>query len=154
MYPSYGSANVLQGAKSNYFARFSTHKKLPCLFPPSSRAFSRLIPLLQTFIGSKNRQKRHQLQIAHLLDHWNKRIRRKMSHDLLSFEKDALDFNFTFTKSPFLYFPLSFKLASKANMEQCFLTYMLSTRPPNFGLLSMFARNLMLQTMRNNTRNS
>ena len=53
MYPSSGNADVLQGAKGNYFTRFSTHNKLPCLFPPSSHAFSRLIPLLQTFIGAK-----------------------------------------------------------------------------------------------------
>lgn len=65
----------------------------------------------------QNRQKKHQLQIAHLLGHWNKRIRRKTSHDLLSFEKEALDFKLKLTESPFLYFPLPFKLAFKANME-------------------------------------
>lgn len=53
MYPSSWSVNVLQGAKSNYFTSFSTHKKLSCLCPPSSQAFSHLIPLFQTFIGSK-----------------------------------------------------------------------------------------------------
>lgn len=113
MHPSSWSVNVLQGAKSNYFytqkAVVFVSAQQPGIFTPYT-AVSNIYRL-------QNRQKKHQLQIAHLLGHWNKRIRRKTSHDLLSFEKEALDFKLKLTESPFLYFPLPFKLAFEANME-------------------------------------